>query len=254
MHTKLSIITVNRNNANGLDKTISSVAEQSFSNFEYIVIDGASTDDSVSIIEKYAEKISYWISEQDKGIYHAMNKGIKQAKGEYCLFLNSCDYLYNSNILENIFSKNYSEDLIYGNQFRVGKKGNRVLLFPEKLTCFHFYAEFIGHNCTFIRRELFDLVGFYNENYKIVSDLEFFVLAVCKHNCTQKYIDQIISVAVDGGISNNPQYTKLVKKERTDVFRKHFPNFVQDYEELYELKYNSPKKKFKRIVKKLIRF
>ncbi|MDR2910496.1 MAG: glycosyltransferase [Bacteroidales bacterium] len=94
---KLSIITINLNNVAGLQKTIESVVKQTFTDYEYIVIDGGSTDGSADIIKQHANKITYWVSEPDKGIYNAMNKGIRVAKGEYCLFLNSGDWLINSN-------------------------------------------------------------------------------------------------------------------------------------------------------------
>ena len=88
---KLSIITINRNNAIGLEQTIKSVISLKYSNFEYIVIDGASTDNSIDIIRKYASSITFWISEPDKGIYNAMNKAVDFASGEYIFFLNSGD-------------------------------------------------------------------------------------------------------------------------------------------------------------------
>ena len=91
---KLSVITINLNDAEGLQKTLRSVWErQSFTDFEHIVIDGASTDGSVEVIKKYADKLAYWVSEPDKGIYSAMNKGIVRARGEYLLFINSGDWL-----------------------------------------------------------------------------------------------------------------------------------------------------------------
>ncbi|MCC6690867.1 MAG: glycosyltransferase, partial [Bacteroidia bacterium] len=111
---KLSVISINLNNRLGLEKTIKSVIDQSFQDFEYIVIDGASTDGSIDVIKANADKFSYWVSEKDKGIYHAQNKGIAHANGEYLLFLNSGDYLYSSNVLQTFFSKNYSEDILYG--------------------------------------------------------------------------------------------------------------------------------------------
>src|SRR5690606_27175837 len=97
---KLTVITVNLNNAQGLSKTITSVLTQTILPFEYIVIDGGSTDNSLDIIERNSAKISYWISEPDKGVYEAMNKGIKQANGDYLLFLNSGDYLINDRVIE----------------------------------------------------------------------------------------------------------------------------------------------------------
>ena len=108
---KLSIITVNLNKAKGLQKTIESVIFQTFTDYEYIIIDGGSTDGSKQIIEQYADKITYWVSEPDSGIYNGMNKGIKVAKGEYCLFLNSEDYLLSNEILQNV--RNLVQQLLY---------------------------------------------------------------------------------------------------------------------------------------------
>ena len=100
---KLSIITINLNNASGLEKTIQSVINQTYKDFEFIVIDGASTDGSVEVIKKYSSGINYWVSESDTGIYNAMNKGIRKAQGEYCLFLNSADYLFSPNLISAVY-------------------------------------------------------------------------------------------------------------------------------------------------------
>ena len=101
---KLSIITINLNNAQGLEKTIKSVVSQTYSDYEYIIIDGASTDGSVDVIQEYRNKITYWVSEPDTGIYNAMNKGILKATGEYCQFLNSGDILVDNNVTERMLS------------------------------------------------------------------------------------------------------------------------------------------------------
>ena len=110
----LSIITINLNNREGLRKTIESVVNQTFQDFEFIVIDGASTDGSVEVIQDYP-RINYWISEPDTGIYNAMNKGIAKATGEYCLFLNSGDTLFQINTLTGILQSNPKGDIIFGN-------------------------------------------------------------------------------------------------------------------------------------------
>ena len=107
---KLSIITINYNNKNGLQKTIDSVISQTFKDFEWIIIDGGSTDGSKELIEKYSQHITYWVSEPDKGIYNAMNKGIKVAKGEYLFFLNSGDYLVQPNTINQIFTQSPNTD------------------------------------------------------------------------------------------------------------------------------------------------
>lgn len=111
---KLSIITINLNNKNGLSETISSVIAQTFTDYEYIIIDGQSTDGSLEVIKQNANHINQWISENDHGIYNAMNKGLNLAKGEYCLFLNSGDSLYDSDVLQVLFSQSFTEDIISG--------------------------------------------------------------------------------------------------------------------------------------------
>ena len=112
---KLSIITINYNNRDGLQKTIESVVSQSFKDFEWIVIDGGSNDGSRELIERYAESISYWVSEPDKGIYNAMNKGIKASNGDYLLFLNSGDSLCDEYVIADFQKLSFTEDIISGN-------------------------------------------------------------------------------------------------------------------------------------------
>ena len=104
---KLSIITINFNDAKGLEKTIQSVINQTYKDFEYIVVDGASTDGSVDVIKKYSNKLTHWVSEPDTGIYNAMNKGTRMASGEYCLYLNSGDFLADNDVLEKAFNYNF---------------------------------------------------------------------------------------------------------------------------------------------------
>ena len=128
---KLSIITINRNNAQGLRKTIESVISQTFTDFEYLIIDGASTDGSTDVIKQYEDKITYWISEPDKGIYNAMNKGILKAVGAYCLFLNSGDALSKDSILSDVFNKEYNSDILCG--YVSGKRNNEnLILYPPR--------------------------------------------------------------------------------------------------------------------------
>jgi glycosyltransferase involved in cell wall biosynthesis len=112
--TKLSIITINYNNADGLQKTIKSVISQTFKNFEYIIIDGHSSDKSIDVIKENENYFAYWCSEKDRGIYDAQNKGIQKAKGDYLLFLNSGDCLENEKVLEKVFALTPKEDLLYG--------------------------------------------------------------------------------------------------------------------------------------------
>ena len=239
----LSIITINRNNARGLEKTIQSVLGQTFDDHEYIIIDGASDDGSREVIEKCASHLAFWTSEPDTGIYNAMNKGIRKASGNYCLFLNSGDYLYAPDALTELFNKKPEADIVYTNQKRFGFRGERVTVFPEKLTFYWLYTEYLPHNCTLFKRSLFKRIGLYSEEYRIVSDWFFYLKALAKEGCTYKHFDMVLSAMEDGGISNAPELCENVKKERLAVLKKEFPLFYEDYSELYNFRYNSIKKK-----------
>jgi glycosyltransferase involved in cell wall biosynthesis len=229
VHTKLSIITINRNNAYGLRETMASVLNQVSPEFEYIVIDGASEDESVNVIKENQEKLTYWESEPDNGIYHAMNKGVYKANGEYLLFLNSGDSLVNEFVIaETILCLAYS-DLIYGNLL-VSKEGKlNEHLFPAKLTFKYFLTKSLPHPCTFIRKQLFDKVGYYNEHLKIVSDWEFFAKAVCLFNCTYEHLNSFISVIDTDGISRNPGMQNTIASEVDRVLKMNFSAFIDDY-------------------------
>jgi glycosyltransferase involved in cell wall biosynthesis len=203
---KLSIITVNLNNAEGLRKTIESVVSQTFPNFEYIVIDGVSADGSVNIIKQYADKITYWISEPDKGIYNAMNKGILQAKGEYCLFLNSGDSLVDNTILERVFSENLHEDIIYGDIYGIQKHRKKVFIpAPHEWTFRKSMYYSIHHQAAFIKRQLFFEISLYDETFAIISDWIFFLIAIVIQNKSYIHIPYCISNYELEGISTDQE-------------------------------------------------
>lgn len=232
---KLSIITINYNNAYGLEKTIESVVNQSFTDLEYIVIDGGSTDGSVEVIEKYQQHISYWISEKDTGVYNAMNKGIEVAKGDYLLMLNSGDYLVNKEILTQVFSKPSNADLIYGDILWDDNGSTFEGVFPDKLT-FQFFRDYsLGHQTTFIRRNLHTVVGLYDENYRIVSDWKFFMQAVCKYNASYEYLAVLISVCARDGLSCKPENWSKVVAERESILKTEFAAYLPDYKKMDDL-------------------
>ena len=250
--TKLSIITINYNNASGLKKTIESVVHQTYSDFEYIVIDGASSDESLEIIKSFDNQIDYWVSEPDTGIYNAMNKGIKQANGEYFLFLNSGDYLYQNTSVQDLMGENPEGDIVYTNQYRFSEKRERIKRFPDQLTFYWLYTQYLPHNCMLIKRSLFETVGYYDEEYKIISDWLFYLLAIAKYNCSYQYIDMIFAAMEDGGISNASEFRMDVRKERDAAVKKNFPLFYEDFKEFYESKHNTLFKKTKRLLKRLL--
>jgi glycosyltransferase involved in cell wall biosynthesis len=229
---KLSIITVNLNNKNGLANTISSVISQTIVFFEFIIIDGASSDGSVELITQNHDRISFWLSEPDNGTYHAMNKGIQAAKGEYLLFLNSGDFLVDNDVLNNVFNVNNSEDVLYGRSYI--SKENKVIYttpHPDKLTLEFFYTQTISHQAAFIRRNLFDRYGYYREDLKIYADLDFWIRTIILNNCTIKKLDIIVADYNLDGISGKPSNEELAKAEKKDVLSKNIPlRILADYE------------------------
>ena len=223
---QLSIITINLNNGNGLNNTIKSVLEQTYINFEFIVIDGGSTDNSIDIIKQFSSQISFWVSEKDSGIYNAMNKGINTAKGEYCLFLNSGDFFYSNETLLNIFSLGLSEDIFYGDSFRYDKTNREgfLVIEPDNLSLYHFFKKSICHQSTFIKRELFKKFGYYNEQLQIAADWEFNIIAIVINNCQTKHINITVVYFDARGLSNTNEEISL--KERELILNKLFPKRI----------------------------
>lgn len=166
---KLSIITVNYNNKDGLQKTIDSVIGQTFSDYEWIIVDGGSKDGSKGLIESYKDKFSYWCSEPDGGVYNAMNKGISQVKGEYMCFMNSGDVFYDKKTLQSIFEQPFDEDMVYGDWMQVYKDRCEIVDAPRNLSMFHLYIGNICHQAMFIKSCILKTEG-YDESYPIFAD------------------------------------------------------------------------------------
>lgn len=226
--SKLSIITINYNNLEGLKRTVGSVINQTFNLFEYIIIDGGSTDGSAEFIESQSNNFYYWISEQDKGIYNAMNKGIEVATGEYLLFLNSGDNLFDKKVIENNIKYIESYDLIYFNLQTISGDASKMVYYPSKLRFSDLFSGSLPHPATFIKKELFTTTGLYDENFKIVSDWKFFILALFRDNCTYIKINETFSTFYLDGISSRGDYTE----EKKTVLNEYFRNHVLDCEEL----------------------
>ena len=237
---ELSIITVCLNNKTGLNKTFKSVFTQIFTNYEFIIIDGGSTDGSKELIREFNEKISFWVSEKDTGIYNAMNKGIKHAKGEYCLFLNSGDTLASKDVLHKVFAENYETDIIYGNLvIQKGKRNFRIKKYPDELAPHHFYPNVLSlhHQASFIKRKLFDKYGLYREDLKIIADWEFFLRAIILNKCSTRHIGLNVTIFDSFGISSNNNITEYNLKVK--ILKENFSeNQLQDIKELSLLKAN----------------
>jgi glycosyltransferase involved in cell wall biosynthesis len=232
MSKKISIITINYNNLEGLKKTFESIFTQTFQDFEYIVIDGGSTDGSREYIEKHQYKITYWVSEKDNGVYNAMNKGIVKANGEYLNFMNSGDWFYENNTLEKVFNQINDEDIVYGNAKFLKTKGIVDFILPSILDFNFFYKDSICHQASYIKKELFLKYGFYDESFKIVSDWKFFSKCICLYNVKVKYINDFLCNYDFTGISSNFNNYKTVELERNTVFNKDFKSFINEYHKL----------------------
>jgi glycosyltransferase involved in cell wall biosynthesis len=212
----LSVITINKDNAEGLKKTCLSVVSQTYKDFEWIIIDGASNDNSVSIIEQYSDRVTYWISEPDSGIYNAMNKGIKHAVGNYLLFLNSGDFLLYPWTLEKAFNEIKTcrqADVYYSDAV---EHTHKVIISPENITLKLLISYMINHQNTLIRRELFEH-QLYNEKYKIKADWYFFLAEMLQHNISFYKIKTIIAVYDTTGVSS--LHEKKSRLERKNALK-----------------------------------
>lgn len=220
---RYSIITINYNHKEGLNRTIESVACQTDTDYEYIIIDGGSTDGSVDVIKQHTDNITYWVSEKDNGVYHAMNKGVVQAKGDYLIFMNSGDCFHSSKALESV--SEYEEDIICG----------QVSTFPSghhkpTITLVDLLRISLPHQAMFIKRELL-IRHPYDENYKILSDWKFCLETIIIENCSFRAIEDIIADYESGGISANSN--GLLPRERELVLKDLFPpRILADYQRL----------------------
>lgn len=212
---KISIITINYNNKSGLEETCKSVAMQTMNNYEWIVIDGGSTDGSVNVIEKFAEKyVTYWVSEPDTGIYNAMNKGVAHANGDYCLFLNSGDLLDSSIVLEKFLNSidDCSFDFVVGATKMLVNKKNVIVKAPGEVTGCFIFKKFICHQATFIKTSLLRKNP-YLEQFKIASDWIFMLDEMLMHNASYKAVDIIVCKYDLNGISSTNNYLNIQERE-----------------------------------------
>lgn len=211
----LSIITICLNEATSIAYTLNSIANQSFQDFEWIVIDGGSNDGTLEVISNYSSRINILISEKDKGTFNAMNKGIPLAKGEYLLFLNGGDQLFSSKVLEDVFSSNQTAQILYGNL--AYSKNNKIenIFIPESpISKKSLYHRTLPHPATFIKRDLFLKYGFYDESYKIAADYDFFLKVILKKNLKPQYLPFTISIFDTEGISTVNEQLRICEKRR----------------------------------------
>jgi glycosyltransferase involved in cell wall biosynthesis len=219
---RISVITINLNNLSGLRRTVESVLLQDYPQIEYLIIDGGSKDGSLDYIKSRESQFDYWVSEEDFGIYDAMNKGIIKAKGDYLIFLNSGDYFFSSKSLSSLIKNNITKDIIYGNM-GVEKEGKIELKkYPRLLTIDYFRSGTIPHPSSLIKRSLFEKFGNYNTNYKIISDWAFFLDAIIKCNVSYLYVDSDVSIFNLNGVSSQPSSYRLIHAEMDMHFKNNY--------------------------------
>lgn len=237
---KISIVTICRNDAKGLTKTIESIRRQTYSNIEYIIIDGASTDSTLDIIKSNYDIIDKWVSEPDSGIYNAMNKSIERCSGDYVIFMNSGDCFHSHNAIEDVFSVTQTADVIYGDViFDSVQHANCNIRTLQDFFCkspFCHQGVFTRLDC--VRKERF------KETLNIVADWAMFV-DLFIGGSTFKYVPVIIAKCQTGGVSsdsgrNNNERLQYLESILTS-------RITEDYKELQQLKSGVLYKYYRRI-------
>ncbi|MET1053722.1 MAG: glycosyltransferase family 2 protein [Pedobacter sp.] len=231
MQPKLSVITIVYNNAKDIERTMLSVLNQSYPNIEYIIIDGASTDGTKDIIYRYKDKLAQFISEKDKGIYDAMNKGLSLATGDYLLFMNSGDEIYSTDTVREVFAAAPGADIYYGETEMYDEGwhslGQRRHEAPETFDWKSFkYGMSISHQAIYVKRSL---AAPYDLQYKYSADIDWIIKVAKKASSivnTRTYVAKYLT----GGISKQKHMESL--KERFSIFTKYYgllPNLINHF-------------------------
>lgn len=226
---KISIVTINYNNAEGLRKTLASVAAQTYRDIEHIVIDGGSTDGSVDIIKEYVNQCMMydvlWVSEKDKGIYDAMNKGVKKATGDYVYILNSGDAIAAPDIVERMmnFLNDGKINLLLGNIVRVYENKKEYAPLPVKrikdektrpidVSMLTFYRGTIPQDAAFVRRELFEKYGYFDDKLKICADWKLYLNMIALGDVVPMHVNIDVVLFDMTGISNANNECRLAER------------------------------------------
>jgi glycosyltransferase involved in cell wall biosynthesis len=251
---KLSVITICKNVGIDIEKTLLSIINQTYKNIEIIIIDGNSSDNTTSYINNYIKKITHFISEEDSGIYHAMNKGLKLASGDLIYFLNAGDIFFSNDVVEKIiyeFKKNKKIDIIYGNIETIDLKTKEIKnqIYGKIFKSYFFYTCFV-QQAMFFRSNCFKRNGNFDESFRISGDYDWIVRGILKNKLKMFYTKNFLCSFQLGGISSNEKFKTLHQKEN-NIIKKYFTkkdkffikilrikpfHFYENYEQLIEEK------------------
>lgn len=225
---KVSIVSINFNNSEGLERTLNSVLAQTYEGIEHIIIDGGSYDKSVDIIKEYVTKDGrvVWVSEKDNGVYNAMNKGIRKATGDYIQILNSGDILAAPDVTGRMVAaleENGHPEILYANMVKKDYATGRILGKSREVeySLRQYYSATLNHDSCYIRRDLFEKYGLYDENLKIVSDWKWFLQAIGLGKVKPVYVDIDVTIFDASGVSESN--LELRNEERRRVFEEVLP-------------------------------
>lgn len=224
---KISVITVCYNSEKTIEDTVFSVVSQTYPDIEYIIIDGNSSDHTLDIIRKYGDKISKVISEKDSGIYDAMNKGIKNATGDYLFFLNSDDKFLHDKVVELAVNRipESKPEIVYGDMYMLNREsGNISLKKQNKFNKVYVFKNTPWQPTVFFKREVFDRCGNFRTDYRIVSDFDWMLNAILRHKASCHYIGIPITMFSSEGISSD-KHNQIHDKERKHVYGEYFTPF-----------------------------
>ncbi len=226
---KISVITINYNDREGLAKTMESVLSQTARlgvDYEYIVVDGGSSDGSAEVMAQYADKLAYGVSEPDGGIFNAMNKGIKAASGDYLNFMNAGDYFAAPDVLERVVKKLDGKDFYIGHQQNL-KPHAHLIKAPRRISACSLVVQPLPHQATFIRSALLKVRG-YNEQFKVIADWEQMVVEFLVNNRTYERLDFVVACFDTTGLSARAGHDGRYEEERQRMLRETFsPRIIE---------------------------
>lgn len=238
-NAKISIVTICYN-ADNLERTCESIVTQDRNDFEWVVIDGGSSDEHQKIFDKYKSRMDYFVSEPDKGIYDAMNKGILASTGEYVIFMNAGDSFYDTNILSHVmrFMETDDSDIIFGismctNEYRPDKRFHRV--FDVKMNYLFWFRECCPHQAMFYKRNLFDTHGMYRKDYKILGDVAKNI-ELYRAGVKFKYMEKVIAKFDTSGISAHKSSPRFLAEKSLIQFE-FFPELLSRFN-IYHMKFS----------------